>query len=168
MSKMIVSITAIGGDLYLLDQIARPTDPGFGNNPPVDPGYGHPGWHPPDPGYDRPGGGGRPDQGLPRPPHKPANPIVLPPGTWPPTLPPGVEIPVDPGYGRPGFIPPDPDIGIEQPIVLPTLPPGVAILIALPTATPKTGTPPGTVPAILVQSGKKPTLVYVSAAPTPK
>jgi hypothetical protein len=65
-------------------------------------------------------------------------------------------------------IPPDPDLGIEQPIVLPTLPPGTALLIALPKAQPKSGTPPGTAPAILVQSGKKPVLVYVSAAATPK
>jgi hypothetical protein len=76
-----------------------------------------------------------------------------------------------PRYGHvspPIVIPPDPSIGISQPIVLPELPYGVAILIALPLAQPKADDPPGTVPAILVQSGKKPVLVYVSAAPSPK
>jgi hypothetical protein len=75
-----------------------------------------------------------------------------------------------PGHVRPPIhIPVDPDLGIEHPIVLPELPHGVAILIALPPpATPKEGTPPNTKPAILLQSGKKPVLVYVSAAATPK
>ena len=41
-----------------------PVDPGFGNRPPVDPGYGRPGWSPVDPGYGRPGGG-HPDNSLP-------------------------------------------------------------------------------------------------------
>jgi hypothetical protein len=108
---------------------------------------------------------------LPIPPVRPSPPIVLPPGVWPPTLPPGVDNTLPPGQGHPSqpiVIPPDPSVGIEQPIVLPTLPPGVAILIALPQAQPKAGDPPNTKPAILVQSGKKPVLVYVSAAATPK
>jgi hypothetical protein len=108
------------------------------------------------------------------PPVKPANPITLPPGVWPPQLPPGVDntlppVPgLPPGVSPPIYIPPDPSIGVEHPIVLPELPPGVALLIALPQAQPKAGDPPGTKPAILVQSGKKPVLVYVTAAPTPK
>jgi hypothetical protein len=169
---------------------------------PVDPGYGRPGggprpdqglpgWeHPVDPGYGRPdwGGhpstgpiypGGRPDNSLPVPPVRPSPPIVLPPGIWPPTLPPGVDNTLPPVHGHPDHglpggggsvsppihIPPDPSIGVEHPIVLPSLPEGVALLIALPHAQPKAGDPPGTKPAILVQSGKKPVLVYVTAAP---
>jgi hypothetical protein len=138
-----------------------PVDPGWGHRPPTDPGYGH--GHPwPD----------RPDNALPIPPLKPSSPIVLPPGIWPPSLPsrpdlPDNSLPPEAGH-KPIVIPPDPDLGIEHPIVLPPLPVGVALLIALPKAAPKAGTPPNTVPAILVQSGKKPVLVYVSAAATPK
>jgi|GEM_PF-2275664 len=170
---------------------------------PVDPGYGRPAWggrpdqglpgygHPDQglPGYGHPDQGlpgyGHPDQGLPGHGHpgnalpiapvRPSPPITLPPGTWPPQLPPGANVPdnsLPPSYGGrptpPIVIPPDPSIGIEQPIYLPTLPPGTALLIALPHAQPKGDTPPGTKPAILVQSGQKPVLVYVSAAPSPK
>ena len=160
---------------------------------PVDPGYGRPAWggHPdqglpgyghPDqglPGYGHPDQGlpgyGHPGQGLPIAPVRPSTPIALPPGTWPPQLPPGANVPdIDLPPGPPGrpsqpiVIPPDPDLGIEQPIVLPTLPPRPPPLIALPKAQRKSGTPPGTAPAIRVQSGKKPVLVYVSAAATPK
>jgi hypothetical protein len=137
------------------------------------PGHGLPGYGHPDHGL--PGGGGHPGNALPIPPVRPSVPIVLPPGMWPPSLPPGANVPdIDLPPGRPGHvsppivIPPDPSVGIEQPIFLPELPAGVALLIALPQATPKAGDPPGTKPAILVQSGKKPVLVYVSAAPTPK
>jgi hypothetical protein len=165
--------------------------PGYGHPDQGLPGYGHPdqglpggGGHP---GNRPPGSwGGRPDQGLPGqgghpgnalpvPPVKPAQPIVLPPGMWPPSLPPGANVPDNalpggaPGHpSQPIVIPPDPDLGIEQPIYLPSLPDGVALLIALPKATPKSGTPPNHAPALLVQSGKKPVLVYVSAAATPK
>jgi hypothetical protein len=160
---------------------------------PVDPGYGQPGggprpdqglpWAPGHPSQGLPWGpghpstgpiypGGRPDQGLPVPPVRPSPPIVLPPNVWPPQLPPGVDntLPIPPGgvVAPPIYIPPDPDLGVEHPIVLPTLPPGVALLIALPQAQPKADAPAGTKPAILVQSGKKPVLVYVTAAPTPK
>ena len=65
-------------------------------------------------------------------------------------------------------IPPDPNLGIEQPIVLPPVPQGVALLISLPQAQPKADAPPNAKPAILVQSGQKPVLVYVSAGPQPK
>ena len=156
--------------------------PGYGHPDQGLPGYGHPdqglpggGGHP---GNRPPGSwGGRPDQGLPIAPVRPSQPIVLPPGTWPPQLPPGAHVdnelpPEHAGQpGRPSLpivIPPDPDLGIEQPIVLPTLPEGVALLIALPHAQPKGGAPSGAKPAILVQSGKKPVLVYVSAGATPK
>src|SRR5580765_4363918 len=133
---------------------------------PVDPGYGRPGGGHPSQGLP---GYGHPGNALPVPPVRPDHPIALPPGTWPPQLPPGANVP-DHGLppNQPIFIPPDPSIGIEQPIVLPTLPPGVALLIALPQAQPKAGDPPNTKPAILVQAGKKPVLVYVSAGPQPK
>jgi hypothetical protein len=163
---------------------------------PVDPGYGRPGggghpdhglpWAPghPDqglpwgPGHPSTGpiyGGGHPGNALPTPPVKPSTPIALPPGVWPPQLPPNVDntLPpsppgTPPGVSPPIVIPPDPDLGIEQPIFLPSLPEGVALLIALPKAQPKGNTPSGTVPAILVQSGKKPVLVYVTGAPQPR
>jgi hypothetical protein len=165
-----------------------PTYPSHGlPQPPVDPGYGRPGggWSPVDPGYGggRPGGvdpgyghggGFRPDNSLPVAPVRPGTPIVLPPGIWPPQLPPGPAIDntlptPPPGTATPPIhIPPDPDLGIEQPIYLPPLPAGTALLIALPPhAQPKGGTPApaGAKPAILVQSGKKPVLVYVTGAP---
>jgi hypothetical protein len=98
---------------------------------------------------------------------------VLPPGIWPPVLPPEIDNSLPPGQGghpsHPIHIPPDPSIGIEQPIYLPTLPSGTAILIALPQAAPKEGTPPGTVPALLWQGpGTKPVLVYVTGSAAPK
>jgi hypothetical protein len=100
---------------------------------------------------------------------RPAHPIVLPPGVWPPTLPPNVDNTLPPEHGHPSLpivIPPDPSIGISQPIVLPTLPAGTALLIALPHAQPKAGDPPNAKPAILYQgAGTKPVLVYVSASP---
>jgi hypothetical protein len=70
-------------------------------------------------------------------------------------------------------IPPDPSIGIDQPIYLPQLPAGSALIIALTGSranlpTPQ-GVPAGHVPAILYQgAGTKPVLVYVSAAASPK
>lgn len=158
------------------------TDPGFGvPGGPADPGYGHPDigvgrpghdlpWAPARPGHDLPWGPGRPGNALPVPPVRPSPPITLPPGVWPPQLPPSVDntLPPEVPPGQPIVIPPDHDLGIENPIVLPSLPAGVALLIALPTATPKADAPPNSKPAILVQSGKKPVLVYVSAAPMPK
>jgi len=141
--------------------------PGHGHPDQGLPGYGHP-----DQGL--PGQGGHPGNALPVPPVRPSQPITLPPGTWPPQLPPGANVPdQELPAGRPGhpsqpiFIPPDPDLGIEQPIYLPQLPEGSALLIALPHAQPK-GAPANAKPAILVQSGKKPVLVYVTAGPTPK
>ncbi|MFI5224008.1 MAG: hypothetical protein ACHQX3_07190 [Nitrospirales bacterium] len=140
---------------------------------PVDPGFGQIGL----PGY----GGGRPDNSLPGyghpgnalpvPPVRPSNPIVLPPGVWPPMVPPGVDntLPLPPeAANKPIVIPPDYDLGIEHPIVIPPLSHDVALLIALNGATPKAGDPPNTKPALLVQPGKKPVLVYVSAGATPK
>jgi len=152
--------------------------PGYGHPDQGLPGYGHPdqglpGYGHPDQGL--PGQSGHPSQGLPIAPVRPSQPIVLPPGTWPPQLPPGANVPdidLPPSYGgrpeQPIVIPPDPSIGISQPIVLPSLPQGVALLIALPHAQPKSGDPTNAKPAILVQSGKKPVLVYVSAGATPK
>lgn len=156
------TIRNIAGSLVYIQPV-QATDPGFGQpGGSVDPDYGHGTF--PHPGHGLPGGG-HPGNALPVPPVRPANPIVLPPGVWPPVVPgiPDNTLPPE----RPIFIPPDPDLGIEQPIYLPTLPPGVALLIALPYAQPKDA-PPGTKPAILLVSGKKPVLVYVTAAPTPK
>lgn len=183
--QQLVEITPLSGVDPGFGVGAPPTDPGFGQGHPWPdrPDQGLPGFGRPDqglPGYGHPGNRppgsweGRPGNALPVPPVRPANPIVLPPGVWPPTLPPGPGIDNELPSGPPGHvsppivIPPDPDLGIEQPIYLPSLPPGVALLIALPQAQPKAGTPPNTKPAILVQSGKKPTLVYVSAAASPK
>lgn len=141
---------------------------------PVDPGFGQiglPGYGGEYPGQGLPPSAGRPGNALPIPPVRPSNPIVLPPGVWPPMLPPGVDntLPLPPeASNKPIVIPPDLDLGIEHPIVIPPIPHDVALLIALPVAAPKAGDPPNTRPAILVQAGKKPVLVYVSAAASPK
>jgi hypothetical protein len=171
MSRFLARLTNVGGDVFVVEQLQRQTDPGWGVSPPVDPGYGKPGWGPVDPGYDLPSGV-HPGHPLPVPPVKPSNPIVLPPNVWPPSVPsiPGhPDNSLPPGASnKPIVIPPDPDVGISLPIVIPPLPAGVALLIALPQAAPKAGDPPNTKPAILVQSGQKPVLVYVSAAASPK
>jgi hypothetical protein len=174
---------AVRALIIVEDGDAGIVDPGFGVRPPTDPGYGRPGFAPGrpdntlpgmggpvDPGYGRPDwGSGRPGNELPVPPVKPSPPITLPPGVWPPQLPPTVDNTLPPpDQGKPIVIPPDPSVGIENPIVIPFLPPGSALLIALPEAAPKAGAPANTKPAILVQPGKKPVLVYVSAAATPK
>jgi hypothetical protein len=163
-----------------LDGTQLPVDPGFGQGrPPTDPSYGqgtfpHPGHGLP--GYGHPDAGlpgyGHPGNALPVPPVRPSTPIVLPPGVWPPHLPsipghPDNALPPE-ASNKPIVIPPDPDVGISQPIVIPPLPQGVALLIALPQATPKSGDPTNAKPAILVQAGQKPVLVYVSATATPK
>jgi hypothetical protein len=152
-------------------------------NLPVDPGFGVPGFGGrPDqglPGYGHPDQGlpghGHPGNALPIAPVRPSPPIVLPPGMWPPSLPPGTNLPDNslpaplPGHpAHPIVIPPDPSIGISLPIYLPQLPPGSALLIALPQAQPKDDDPLNAKPAILVQSGKKPVLVYVSTGASPK
>jgi hypothetical protein len=156
------------------------TDPGFGQpGGPVDPGWGvgegaRPGhdlpWAPARPGHGLPGSPGHPGNALPTPPVIPSSPIVLPPEIWPPALPPGVDNTLPPpDQGKPIVIPPNTDVGIEAPIYLPQLPHGTALLIALPPgATPRADAPADHLPAILVQSGKKPVLVYVSAAASPK
>lgn len=81
-----------------------PVDPGWGVTPPVDPGYGRPGWSPVDPGYGRPTWPNRPDNSLPgRPPHistGPVPPPVTPDNTLPPTAPP-------PTISLPIVLPPD-------------------------------------------------------------
>jgi hypothetical protein len=139
MSKFLATITAVGANLFLVEQVSRPTDPGFGNRPPVDPDYGMgtlphpdqglPGWEHPDqglpgrpdrpdqglPGYGHPGNrppgswGGRPDNSLPVPPVRPSPPIVLPPIT---TWPPQIpNLPDNSLPTQPGRP--------EQPIVIP-------------------------------------------------
>src|SRR4249920_2075563 len=162
MSRSLVRATPVGGDVYLIEELSRPTDPGFGRPgggwEPVDPGFGsgrpdRPGhdlpWSPGHPSGGFPVGPNRPGNALPVPPFRPSNPIVLPPGMWPPTLPPGANVPDNTlPPEQPIFIPPDPDLGIEQPIYLPPLPAGVALLIAItgahvpPGAQPKGDAPP--------------------------
>jgi hypothetical protein len=203
MSRMLARISPLIGDLFLLEEVSMPVDPGYGRPgggprpdqglpwAPARPDHGLPGFPPyvsggpiypgGHPDHGLPGAPGHPGNALPIPPVRPSPPIVLPPGIWPPTLPPGVDntLPVPPPgtVAPPIVIPPDPSIGIEQPIYLPPLPEGVALLIALSQAQPKGDLPPGhplppsppnTKPAILVQSGKKPVLVYVTAATPPK
>lgn len=175
MSKFLATITAVGGNLYLVDQVSRPVDPGFGQLPPVDPGYGHGHPWPDRPDHGLPGHG-HPDNSLPIAPVRPSPPIYLPPiTTWPPTLPPGIDNSLPPGRPDrpepPIVIPPDPSVGIEQPIYLPQLPKGTALLIALTGANVPTpqGVPAGAKPAILYQgAGTKPVLVYVASAPVPQ
>jgi hypothetical protein len=187
MGRSLVRATPVGGDVYLIEELSRPTDPGFGRPgggwEPVDPGFGSgrpdrpdqglP-WAPGHPGNRPPGSSpGHPGNALPVPPLRPSTPIVLPPGMWPPALPPGIDNTL-PGVPpeQPVVIPPDPSIGIDQPIYLPQLPAGSALLIALTGAhmpQPKgdaPAPPPNSKPAILWQgAGTKPVLVYVSTSP---
>jgi hypothetical protein len=170
---------------FVIPLDGTPVDPGFGGGLPAYggghpdqglPGYGHPGhrlpWGPGHPDQGLPGQGGHPGNALPMPPVRPSQPITLPPNVWPPQLPSRPDLPDNSlppeAANKPIVIPPDPDLGIEQPIFLPPLPQGVALLIALPYAQPKGDTPVNTRPAILVQQGKRPVLVYVSAGATPK
>ena len=190
MQRFLARALPVGGDVFLVEPF-RPTDPGFGGGRPGGadpdygmgvlphpghglPGYGHPDhdlpWAPGHPGNRPPGSSpGHPGNALPIPPVKPSVPIVLPPGVWPPRLPPGVDNTLPPEHGHPEapiVIPPDPSIGISLPIYLPQLPAGSALIIALPQAAPKEGVPADAKPAILWQgAGTKPVLVYVSAAP---
>ena len=188
MQRFLARVLPVGADLYLVEPI-RATDPGFGAGaPPADPDYGfgfrpHPGhglpgygrpdndlpWAPGHPSGGFPVGPGHPGNALPIAPVRPSAPIVLPPGVWPPQLPPGVDNALPPGHGHPSqpiVIPPDPSIGISLPIYLPQLPAGSALIIALPQAAPRDGVPADAKPAILWQgAGTKPVLVYVSAAP---
>ena len=161
MQRFLARVLPVGGDVFLVEPF-RPTDPGFGGGRPGGadpdygmgvlphpghglPGYGHPDhdlpWAPGHPGNRPPGSSpGHPGNALPIPPVKPSVPIVLPPGVWPPRLPPGVDNTLPPEHGHP-----------EAPIVIP---PGVG------------GVPADAKPAILWQgAGTKPVLVYVSAAP---
>lgn len=107
-----------------------PLDPGWGVEPPVDPGYGRPGWGPVDPGFGV-GGGFRPDNSLPGAPAYPSTGPIKPPGR--PILPPhpdnglppsghpwlpGHWEPIDPGFGKPpifGWVPVDPGFGVGGP-----------------------------------------------------
>lgn len=168
--------------------------PGFGGGHP-DQGLPGGGWSPTDPGYGRPGGGGHPDQGLPGYGHAdqglpgsggypsqglpgggghpgnalPIAPVVPTHPIYHPDkpLPPGEPLPPH-ASGQPIVIPPDPAVGISQPIYLPAnLPQGSTLIVPLPgqpSNTPKDGVPVGSVPAIAFRPGNKPVLVYVSAA----
>jgi hypothetical protein len=175
MSRFLARLTNVGGDVFMVEQLERRVDPGYGGGigGGVDPGYGH--GHPwpdrPDQGLP---GHGHPDNSLPVAPVRPSPPIVLPPiTTWPPNIPNLPDHALPPGRPdrpeQPIVIPPDPSIGIDLPIHLPQLPAGSALIIALTGAhvpTP-TGVPTNAKPAILYQgAGTKPVLVYVSAAPT--
>ena len=103
---------AAPGHPWLPGHLPGAIDPGFGVRPPVDPGYGRPGWSPVDPGYGRPGGpvdpgfgvggGLHPDHGLPRPPAYPGGGPITPPmypsgQPLPPGVPPPPTKPVEPG-----------------------------------------------------------------------
>ena len=70
----------IVGEIYNADLSVGggPVYPGY--SPPVDPGYGRPGWSPVDPGYGRPDyAPGHPGGG----PIYPGHPANRPPGSWP-------------------------------------------------------------------------------------
>jgi hypothetical protein len=150
--RFLATITPVGGNLFVVDQVSRPTDPGYGNDLPVDPGYGRPGWSPVDPGFGHgfvpvdPGYG----QGHPRP-DRPGNALPVPPPT-------GVVTP---------------------PIVLPErphLPAGAGVVVPLPEGvnvpTPTTPQAPGTKPYILWYGpGTQSSVVYLPPsqdAATPK
>jgi hypothetical protein len=163
MLALVYPISEVGGmPDNSLPPWMRPTDPGYGQGyVPGDPGYGQ--------GHPRPD---RPENSLPIAPVRPSVPIVLPPITsWPPQIPNLPDNSLPPGNNRPDqpiHIPVDPSIGIDQPIYLPQLPAGSALLISLAGANVPTpsGVPEGHKPAILYQgAGTKPVLVYVSAAP---
>jgi hypothetical protein len=159
MSKTVARLTSLGNSLYLIEQLTRPTDPGYGNRPPTDPGYGRPGWGGrPDnslPGFghpdhdlpwhghadnDLPGMGGRPDNSL-------------------------------PGYGRPdnGLPVPPPEGVVTPPINLPSrpqLPPGSGVVVPLPEGTnvptPTEAVPEGAKPYVLWYGpGTQSSIVYL-------
>jgi hypothetical protein len=134
----LVRITPVGGSLYLVEQITRPTDPGYGGGRPRPdrpdnslPGFGHP-------DQDLPGFNPRPDQGLPgygHPDH-------------------GL-----PGYGHPdqGLPVPPPAGVVTPPINLPSrpqLPAGSGIVVPLPDGVPLP-TPPEVIP-----DGSKPYVLW--------
>jgi hypothetical protein len=145
-------------------------DPGFGNRPPTDPGYGQGRPRPPRPDAGPPGGKPeRPDNELPGRPERPDNSLPLPPGHPDNSLPPGLGNGNFPIYLPPGSIAP----GLPTlPIVLPTyLPEGSCLVIPVPaTAQPK-DVPEGMQLAVLWYGpGTMPTIAHVQigAAPTPK
>jgi hypothetical protein len=136
---------------------------------------------------------GHPDQGLPGGfPGRPDNSLPVPPqiGTWPPpavTWPPRppIEINIDPDVGieLPIVLPGSPDNGLPpvqvdpgrpaNPIVLPPLPSGtnvmVALVLPLPSAEPKGGAPEGTTPALLWYGpGTIPVVAYIAEMAEPK
>lgn len=138
-----------------------------------------------------PGSGAYPDQGLPggRPgrPNNGLPPAVgvwpQPPTTWPPIPP--ITVPPDDGAGisLPIHLPGSPDNGLPpvdvspghpaNPIVLPPLPDGakvmVALVLPLPNAAPKAGQPAGSVPALLWYGpGTVPQMAVLMATPAPK
>jgi len=136
------------------------------------------------------GSGGRPDQGLPGGrPGRPDQGLPPPVGMWP--APPVVWPPIPPifvppsdgdGISLPIYLPGSPDQSLPpvevspghpaNPIVLPPLPmgPGVMLALILPLpAQPKAGTPPGQVPALLWYGpGTIPQLVTLAPPATPK
>jgi integrin beta 8 len=118
---------------------SHPIAPG-GPNPPVDPGYGRPGW--PDQGLPigpshpiAPGGpGNKPDQGLPIHPSHP----IAPGGPGQPGQPPGIW-----GGQPPNWVdttPPTDQPGIDN--TLPEVPPHVENKPIEPVPQPKPGSPP--------------------------
>jgi hypothetical protein len=87
MNSRVALITFLDGGLHpdnaLPGQGLNPVDPGFGVRPPVDPGYGRPGY-----------GGGYPSHGLPGSGNYPSHQPVFPPVGPDNTLPEGGEEPV--------------------------------------------------------------------------
>lgn len=150
MHAFLARVRPLSDGLVYIDPVST-TDPGFGNRPPVDPGYGRPGggWSPVDPGF-----GNRPP---------------VDPGYGHPTFPhPGNPLPVPPVDGV-----------VTPPIVLPDrpqLPAGAGIVVPLPEGTavpaPKEGEPappPGTKPYVLWYGpGTQPSVVHLSPAAAPK
>jgi len=155
-------------------------DPGFGNRPPVDPGYGGgrvrpdrpdnslPG-RPSRPDNSLPGSGARPDQGLPGEQPGVDNGLPRPPGHPDNGLPPGLGNGNFPIFLPPGSVGP----GVPTlPIFLPTyLPPGSCLVIPVTGAhvpAPKEEAPAGTVPAVLWYGpGTAPTVAYVKQPAAP-
>jgi hypothetical protein len=137
-----------------------------------------------------PGFGGRPDNSLPGIPGRPDQGLPPPVGTWPPrpvVWPPHPPIFVPPddnvGIELPIYLPGSPDNGLPpvevepgrpaNPIVLPPLPDGsnvmLALVLPLPNAEPKGATPEGTMPALLWYGpGTLPMVVYLPKPGTPK
>jgi hypothetical protein len=175
MQRFLATITPVGGNLFVVDQVSRPTDPGYGGGfVPGHPDQGLPG-APGHPDHDLPWGPGHPDQGLPwGPEHPSTGPIYG--GGHPSTGP-------IYGGGRPAHpLPVPPPAGVVAPPIYlperPQLPAGAGVVVPLPEGatvpTPKEPPPAGTKPHVLWYGpGTQPSVVYLppstpAAAPKAK